>query len=380
MQLGENLKKYRKNRGLTQSDLAQQLFVTTQAVSKWERGESEPAVHLICDMARILGVTTDALLGVMPSMPPALLAVDGGGTKTEFVLISPEGHLLHRLVLPGSNPNSGSREESFRIFCQGIDRMLQLEYSIVGIFIGCAGMASGGNREAMTDLLRRQYPGIRLHCDSDICNILACAKDPGNAIAAICGTGSVVYSSANGKLLRSGGGGWLIDPVGSGFGMGKDALLAALEHKDGTGRPTALTKAVEQQLGDTVWNSIRRVCESTPGQLAAFAPLVIDAWLAGDPTAGEIVERHMDRLAHLIACAKGKSPNATELLLGGSLLTSCAPFRESLVRKLPMGLNAQPIPYPPIWGACLQCAVLCGLPMPAYEPFQIQYEGTVKPC
>ena len=151
MQLGENLRKFRKNQGLTQGELAQQLFVTTQAVSKWERGESEPDISHICDLARILKVSVDALLGVTPAAPAALLAVDGGGTKTEFVLLSTAGQLLHRLVLPGTNPNNSTRDESFRTFCQGIDQMLQREHSILGIFIGCAGMASSGNGQAMTD-------------------------------------------------------------------------------------------------------------------------------------------------------------------------------------------------------------------------------------
>ena len=378
MQLGENLRKFRKNQGLTQGELAQQLFVTTQAVSKWERGESEPDISHICDLARILKVSVDALLGVTPAAPAALLAVDGGGTKTEFVLLSTAGQLLHRLVLPGTNPNNSTRDESFRTFCQGIDQMLQLEYTLVGIFIGCAGMAASGNGQAMTDALRKRYPGIKLRCDSDICNILACAQDPDNAIAVICGTGSVVYATSQGRLHRCGGGGWLIDPVGSGFGIGKDALLAALEHKDGTGEPTLLTKAVEQQLGDTVWNSIRSICDSTPGQLAAFAPLVIDSWQAGDPVATQIAQRHAQRLAQLITCASERSPAAKELLLGGSLLTSCVPFRQLVESKLSPGLICQPIPYPPVWGACLQCAALCALPKPSFDLFKVQYEGMVK--
>lgn len=380
MALGDNIRKFRKRKGLTQGELAKQLFVTTQAVSKWERGEAEPGIDHICRMAELMKISTDALLGVMPTALPALLGIDGGGTKTEFVLISPAGQLLHRLVLPGCNPNSHSRDESLRILCQGIDRMLGLEYTITGIFIGCAGMSASSNGEAMTELLQAQYPGIKLRCVSDIYNILAYAQDPGNAIAVICGTGSVVYSTRGGSLLRSGGGGWLLDPVGSGYGIGKDALLAALEHKDSTGQPTLLTRMVEQQLGGTVWSNIHSICESSPAQLAAFAPAVIDAWQAGDPVATGIVDKHTDRLTHLICCAMHKSPCATELILGGSLLTSCDPFRDLLLRKLPQGLSPQTAKYPPVWGACLQCASLCGLPAPSYDVFQIPYEGMIRSC
>ena len=373
--LGENLKRIRKSKGYTQAELAAQIFVTTQAISKWERGESEPGIDHIQDLTSILNVSADALLGILPNAAPALLAVDGGGTKTEFVLISPDGNLLHRLVLSGSNPNSVSREGSFRILCQGIDRMLQLDYSILSIFIGCAGMAAGGNGEAITDSLRKQYPGIKLCCSSDICNIIACAKDSDNAIAVICGTGSVVYSTSQGKMIRTGGGGWLIDPIGSGFGIGRAALLAALEHKDGTGQATSLTKAVEQKLGGTVWDNIRGICDSDPNSVAAFAPMVVECWQSGDPVATHIIEEHTDRLAQLIRCAKKKSPMAEDLILGGSLLTKCVPFRKLLISKLPKGVKPQTTQYPPIWGACLQSAKLCGMEKPNYDTFKVQYEG-----
>ena len=132
--LGENLRRIRKSKGLTQSELANRMFVTTQAISKWERGESEPSIQYIRQLTNILGVTSDALLGILPGATPALLAVDGGGTKTEFVLISTEGHLLKRLLLPGANPNSSSLENSFRVLSNGISQMLQTEHQILGIY------------------------------------------------------------------------------------------------------------------------------------------------------------------------------------------------------------------------------------------------------
>lgn len=373
-QFGENLKFLRKSKKMTQAELAEKIFVTTQAISKWERGESEPDLDHICDLAQILKVSVDTLLGVTVSAPPALLAIDGGGTKTEFVLIAPNGQLLERLVLPASNPNNISREECIRILCRGIDHMLQLEYSMKGIFIGCAGMAAGGNAAAITEVLRKQYLGIKLHCDSDICNIIACANDPDNAISVICGTGSVVYSTSRGIMQRTGGGGWLIDPNGSGFGIGRAALLAALEHRDGTGQATSLTQAIEQKLGGTVWENIRSICDSEPNAVASFAPLAVACWQAGDPLATQIIEENADRLAHLIRCAKKKAPLACDLILGGSLLTKCIPFRDLLISKLPQGVKPQTVQYPPIWGACLQCAKLCQMQNPDFDTFNEQYE------
>lgn len=52
----------RRRLGLTQKNLAEQLYVSNQAVSKWERGQSLPDVELLIPLAEILGVTVTELL------------------------------------------------------------------------------------------------------------------------------------------------------------------------------------------------------------------------------------------------------------------------------------------------------------------------------
>lgn len=377
---GENLRTIRRSKHMKQAELAQQLYISVQAISKWERGESLPDISHVCALSRILNVSADALLGTAPAEQTALLAVDGGGTKTEFVLIRPTGQLLKRLVLPGSNPNSTSRETCIQVLSRGIDQMLQTDIRLLGIFIGCAGMASGDHASVITAELRKRYPGIPLKCDSDIRSVLACADDPDNAVAVICGTGSVVYASAGGKLIRAGGGGWKLDPVGSGYEIGRQALLAALEDRDKSGPPTALTRMVERQLKDTVWNSIPALYGSEPAAIAAFAPYVMDAWQSGDEVAERIVETNVCRLAELIRCVCAKSPLSRQVLLSGSLLLNCRPFRELLMSQLPGELSVSAICSPPVWGACLQCAALCGLPQPELSAFMAQYEQEDKVC
>lgn len=59
--ISENLKKYRKLNKLTQQEMAQALFVTPQAVSKWERGESLPDISLIPSIASTLHVSISDL-------------------------------------------------------------------------------------------------------------------------------------------------------------------------------------------------------------------------------------------------------------------------------------------------------------------------------
>ena len=62
MSIGERLLKMRKERGLTQEDIADALGVTPQAVSKWENDVSCPDITLLPKLAKLLGTTTDAIL------------------------------------------------------------------------------------------------------------------------------------------------------------------------------------------------------------------------------------------------------------------------------------------------------------------------------
>lgn len=63
MSLGNNIKKYRRNAGLTQEELAGILCITGQAVSRWESGAGLPDITQIVPLAQALNVTTDALFG-----------------------------------------------------------------------------------------------------------------------------------------------------------------------------------------------------------------------------------------------------------------------------------------------------------------------------
>lgn len=59
---GEFLYALRKEKGMTQAALAEQLGVTNKAVSKWETGEAMPETNLLLPLAEIFGVTVDELL------------------------------------------------------------------------------------------------------------------------------------------------------------------------------------------------------------------------------------------------------------------------------------------------------------------------------
>ena len=62
MELPEKIQKLRKDRGLTQEQFAELLFVSRTAVSKWETGRGMPSMESLQMIAKVGGVTLDALL------------------------------------------------------------------------------------------------------------------------------------------------------------------------------------------------------------------------------------------------------------------------------------------------------------------------------
>ena len=62
MQIGKTIRKYRKEKGLTQEEMANRLGVTTPAVNKWENENSYPDIALLAPIARLLGISLDTLL------------------------------------------------------------------------------------------------------------------------------------------------------------------------------------------------------------------------------------------------------------------------------------------------------------------------------
>ncbi len=69
MGFGERLKKLRKQAGFSQTQLAEQLGISQQAVGKWETGHATPNPGTVAEIARLFGITTDAILGTEGVIP-----------------------------------------------------------------------------------------------------------------------------------------------------------------------------------------------------------------------------------------------------------------------------------------------------------------------
>lgn len=59
--IGKNIKSFRRRCGFTQAYLAERLCISVQAVSKWENGTSMPDIMLLPEIAREFGVSIDEL-------------------------------------------------------------------------------------------------------------------------------------------------------------------------------------------------------------------------------------------------------------------------------------------------------------------------------
>ena len=87
MKLNENILYYRKAAKLSQEELAAQVGVSRQAVSKWELADAVPELDKLLALARVFGVTTDELLS---ERAPAASQEQGGPSQEEPPHIRPD--------------------------------------------------------------------------------------------------------------------------------------------------------------------------------------------------------------------------------------------------------------------------------------------------
>lgn len=365
------LQECRKERGLTQNDLADILNVSAQSVSYWECGKGVPDIENLCRLADAFSVSLDDLLQAdSVPRPRCLIGIDAGGTKTEFALIDETGRRLNSVVLAGSNPNTCGIKKAIGIICQGIELLRPKVLNVVGIFVGGAGFEVGDNEQQLLQTLRTSYPDIKIGCANDIFNVIACSTQPDRCVAAICGTGCTVVSCRNGEIRRLGGLGYLFERCGSGYDIGRDAITAAFWAQDGMSESTLLASLVEEKMGGPARDHLSRLYQEDISYIASFAPLVSQAAGQGDPIARDILERNSQHMAKMIQTALSHSADLHTVIFAGSLFSKDAAFFDLVVQQLDPQLTFERMLCPPVWGACLQCAKLCGLEtMPQLKNF-----------
>ncbi len=245
-----------------------------------------------------------------------LLGIDGGGTKTEFLLTDTDKKELNRTVLGASNPVNIGIEGTKKILEQGISAVCSgVDLGEVAAFAGIAGGGTPDNKEQIHNFLSCLGFGS-FDNGSDTDNALETALGGENGAAVIIGTGTVAYGQKDGVRCRVGGWGYLIDKGGSGFNYGSDALDCALKYIDGRGGSKLIYELVQQRLDKQLCECISDIYSGGAAYVASFAAVVFEAFEKGDKYAQEIIDRNTSETAKLIfAACHGKSAKA--VLCGG---------------------------------------------------------------
>ncbi len=245
-----------------------------------------------------------------------LLGIDGGGTKTCFLLTDQNGKEIRKLVLGPSNPVSTDIGNTFNVLKAGIEKICEgFDASEISAFAGVAGAKSGNNQKIINDYLS-EYCFASYGCGSDIDLAIEVALKDKNGTAVIMGTGIVAFARSGKNLYRTGGRGYMIDKGGSGFHFGSDALNSAFEFIDGRGGSLTILNLVEKKLGNSLEASVSEIYNGGASFVASFAPVVFEAFRLGDAAASEIIDRNAYEAAKIINAAK-KNTDGNVVVCGG---------------------------------------------------------------
>ncbi len=248
-----------------------------------------------------------------------LLGIDGGGTKTEFLLTDLNKNEIKRIILGTSNPVNAGIENTFSVLRQGIERICEnLNKCEISVFAGIAGGGSENIKDSIREFLKTFGFG-KFSNGSDTDNAISTALKGENGTAVIMGTGIVAFGVLEGKAHRAGGWGYMLDKGGSAFCYGSDALNCAYEYLDGRGESEMLLKLAEEKMNMPLKEAVSRIYDGGPVFVASFAPVVFEAYKNGDKTAESIIDRNSYEAAKVIAAACGKSAQKREnvVILGG---------------------------------------------------------------
>ncbi|MEO5957726.1 MAG: BadF/BadG/BcrA/BcrD ATPase family protein [Opitutaceae bacterium] len=314
--------------------------------------------------------------------PPYKIGVDGGGTKTECILVDARGEIVARHLAPGSNPSIVGPEQARLILTDALCALLDAARSQLSTLgsqlpaISSTHLYMAGSRSFWTDLaatLPKDFGSLHVADDSLPILELATLGRPGLVLHS--GTGSFVAARApDGSIHYAGGLGWRFGDPGSGYDLGRRAIARALLELQGWSTPTRLGPTVrdhtqllprsplqpapisrgEQQEGDSAdAGAITRFFyqHAEPNrQIAALAPAVLRLATEGDSTAQQLV---LDSTSELLALA---TRVAAKL------------FPDTALDTLPAGLSGPILTYPVVTRALaprspLPLTPVAGLPI-----------------
>ena len=221
-----------------------------------------------------------------------ILGVEGGGTKTAWVLVESVGirdpgwefRILEQGNLPASN---------FRLTApqrlRGILAELPKEIARAGVFL--AGCATEEDRRALRKICLDIWPKATIVTGSDRDSGLAAALDHGDGIAVNAGSGSSVTGRRGDRIERAGGWGHILGDAGGGYFLSIQTLRLILREHDLHRAELEFTAKILHALALNNFDElVRWVQTADKMEIAMLAPVVFEAAAGGDARTMEIVE------------------------------------------------------------------------------------------
>jgi N-acetylglucosamine kinase-like BadF-type ATPase len=269
------------------------------------------------------------------------LGIDGGGTHTTAWLADENLSVLARVQAGPSNPVKVGLASAQRELAKAYRKALRearLRPSTLDAV--CAGLAGGDSAPVQTSMLRwmrKAIPAGAHLMTTDAAVTLAAALGESEGIIVIAGTGSIAFGrDRQGGILRVGGWGSQFDDAGSGYDIGRKAILAALRAYDGRGKATGLSHALCREL------NLTRITEAVPMQLSAqniatLFPVVQQEASMGDAVAQRLCREaagHLAELATTIISRLGWKRRRVPVVCSGGIFRSSALIRRSFTQRV----------------------------------------------
>lgn len=293
-----------------------------------------------------------------------LVGIDGGGTKTDFLVCDRSGEVLRRFQKGPSNPIDIGIEQCIAVIKSGVDEICRAfpGSEIISVYAGLAGGVTGSNKTIIYRQLRQLFPeGTRIGNHTDAMNQMLYECEGRDAGAIVAGTGIIGLSKKRDELTLFGGYGYLLDRGGSGYDYGRDALYYALCDADGRREKTIITDMLEEQIGD-IRRHIPEIYQKGKPYIASFAPVVFEAYRQNDRVAEHIIQRNTAELANLMnAVARHQESDICELVLSGSVFKAFDIIENFLNGLLEAEFRFVYSEVPPVYGTAIQAAVQVGI-------------------
>lgn len=233
-----------------------------------------------------------------------VLGVDGGGTTTKCLIADEKGNLLGQGIGGPSNYQVLGVEKVIH----AVDTSIKEAIRIAGvkkakfevICLGLAGVGRAVDLEVVGKALKRLNLAqkIMLHHDAFIALAGATICQPGVVI--IAGTGATAFGiNREGQRARANGWGSVLGDEGSGHDIGHKILRAVARAHDGRGEATLLTSKLIQYFKlESLLDIVQKVYRNklSRREIAALAPLVVEAAKEGDRVAARILKQAGEEL------------------------------------------------------------------------------------